>query len=652
MKSLNILAIFLLFLLVGTACKGETTPEPTTVSPTEAPTAAPTKNPTPLPTLSPTATPTVAADEIPVLELAPSAAITNIIWQWAEWTQIDPAAQALIPDPEQYAITFFSDGTLLVKADCNNGSGTYTADGMQMSITLNEMTSQACSETSQADTFLALLGQVNAFGMQDDKLALLLAENKGQIALVNGGEIDTAPPAADESACNPGIDPANVFVDTFKDAFGLPDDTFINCVAGTPYKQDDATGVAGLPDHIEINFNNPDPAAKTYRDPVIYIIPIADYIALWEQNNDLSVSETYTQVVQLLRVRPAPIPTADMPVLPFEQVHGTNDLASQYAYVDTDFGFGVRFVGRFAETPLPVSNDTPQMFYIFQGLSDDGAFYVSFFYPVRTDELPDSDAISDAERQQAGSDPAAYLEDKIADLNALSDTDWQPSLAALDATIASLKFPPPIQGPGLTDALWAWNELILPDGASLIQDADAYTLRFLPDNTVYITADCNTGLGEYTLDGNALTIQVGRLTRVVCGENSLSDQFLDYLSRVDSYELLPAYLGLDLAEDAGRLGFYIGSPIPENPDLPADAPIAEARETINVRSGPGTDYPSYGLANPGDRALIVGVSADGGWWVIDLPDYIAPDGRGWVSADYVTVSNAEGVPIVEPPPLP
>ena len=84
----------------------------------------------------------------------------------------------------------------------------------------------------------------------------------------------------------------------------------------------------------------------------------------------------------------------------------------------------------------------------------------------------------------------------------------------------------------------------------------------------------------------------------------------------------------------------------------ADAPTAEAIDTINVRSGPGVDYPSYGLAKKGDKALILGVSADGAWWVIELPTYVAPDGRGWVSAEYVTATNADNVAVIEAPPLP
>ncbi len=82
------------------------------------------------------------------------------------------------------------------------------------------------------------------------------------------------------------------------------------------------------------------------------------------------------------------------------------------------------------------------------------------------------------------------------------------------------------------------------------------------------------------------------------------------------------------------------------------SPSATALEPVNVRSGPGTNYPSYGVAAPGTQAEVIGVSPDGGWWVVSISIEYAPDGRGWVSADWVSVENAEGVPVIEPPPMP
>jgi uncharacterized protein YgiM (DUF1202 family) len=90
--------------------------------------------------------------------------------------------------------------------------------------------------------------------------------------------------------------------------------------------------------------------------------------------------------------------------------------------------------------------------------------------------------------------------------------------------------------------------------------------------------------------------------------------------------------------------------VPPTPET--GAPTVTAMGIVNVRSGPGVNYPRIGLLIDGQTANAIGRSADSAWWVIELPNYVAPDGRGWVSADYVTVSNAEDVPIIEAPPLP
>jgi uncharacterized protein YraI len=75
-------------------------------------------------------------------------------------------------------------------------------------------------------------------------------------------------------------------------------------------------------------------------------------------------------------------------------------------------------------------------------------------------------------------------------------------------------------------------------------------------------------------------------------------------------------------------------------------------EAVNIRSGPSTDYPVYGVAQPGQSAEIIGKSADSGWWAIKISTDYSPDGQAWVSATYTTAYNAENVPVLEAPPLP
>lgn len=83
-----------------------------------------------------------------------------------------------------------------------------------------------------------------------------------------------------------------------------------------------------------------------------------------------------------------------------------------------------------------------------------------------------------------------------------------------------------------------------------------------------------------------------------------------------------------------------------------DTPLATAIEPINVRGGPSTDYPSYGIAPRGATAVVIGKSVDGLWWVVQISTDIASDGRGWVASAYVQVENADDVPVIEAPPLP
>ena len=80
------------------------------------------------------------------------------------------------------------------------------------------------------------------------------------------------------------------------------------------------------------------------------------------------------------------------------------------------------------------------------------------------------------------------------------------------------------------------------------------------------------------------------------------------------------------------------------------APSVTANTNVNIRSGPGTQYPIIGVLGLEQTARVVGVSADGTWWAIDFPS--GNDGQGWVSGEFVSATNTETVPVLEAPPVP
>jgi heat shock protein HslJ len=70
--------------------------------------------------------------------------ITGIVWQWTAMQETLPASQSVVPDPENYTIVFNDDGTVAIKADCNQVSGDYTMDGNNLNISLGASTLMAC----------------------------------------------------------------------------------------------------------------------------------------------------------------------------------------------------------------------------------------------------------------------------------------------------------------------------------------------------------------------------------------------------------------------------------------------------------------------------------------------------------------------------
>ncbi len=81
--------------------------------------------------------------------------------------------------------------------------------------------------------------------------------------------------------------------------------------------------------------------------------------------------------------------------------------------------------------------------------------------------------------------------------------------------------------------------------------------------------------------------------------------------------------------------------------------ILTALVGLNVRTGPGLDYPVTGKLAAGESAAVVGKDAAGAWWQIDYPS--GGVGPGWVSADpqYSAVSNSGALAIAQaaaPPP--
>ncbi len=573
--------------------------------------------------------------------------IANTAWAWQDLVESDPAAQSVVPNPQNYTVGFRYDGTVDIQADCNRLSGTYELLGNDLAILLGPSTMAFCGEESLDQQFLALLNTVNTYARDGDRLELGTS-TAATMGFTDGGSLPGTV----------GIAPSQITLDTA----GVAESWQAYVVAERPYDASQPPGPTGLPEHIEVTFNGASPDAREPFDPVMFIIPVSAYEAMYAANDNDTITRIMNRIAQLTVELPEPLPTSGMPVLPLEQV-GTayNDLAVQVGRANAEAGSaskdGYRFASRWNQDANPVSNQGLR--YVYQGFTNDGAYLVSYWNPLRTDYLPESAAGVPQETLDAfNSDPAAHIAVQAENLNGLSAADWQPDLADLDALVASLGIEG-IVSSGVEDKTWAWTSRgPLGDDPAPIDNPAQYTVHYNVDGSFNYQADCNLGGGSYSVIGGfdgSIRHTLGPSTRAACLPESRSEEFLGAQAAANAFRLLPGGHQMQLTLPGGGdiLTFteaaFVDVDIPDAQPGATTATVT-APEGVFVRTGPGTNYPSLGVAAYGESGTVVGRGQDNQWWVVDAPN--VPSGTAWVSAANVAVENADDVPVVPAPALP
>ncbi|MGE5375847.1 MAG: META domain-containing protein [Bacteroidota bacterium] len=114
--------------------------------------------------------------------------ITATVWQWTAMQETAPASQSVVPDPQNYTITFKTDGTATIKADCNNVDAKYKANKKgKMTIKLGASTLMACGPNSQDTIYLDSLSKVESYAIVSGQLQLAFPNGGGKMDFKNGG---------------------------------------------------------------------------------------------------------------------------------------------------------------------------------------------------------------------------------------------------------------------------------------------------------------------------------------------------------------------------------------------------------------------------------------------------------------------------------
>jgi hypothetical protein len=126
-----------------------------------------------------------------------------------------------------------------------------------------------------------------------------------------------------------------------------------------------------------------------------------------------------------------------LPFLPW--TNSKQAFCAQAKVVEFGSGKGIRYLAYYAQDPSPALDS--KIFYTFQGISDDGQFYVAAFFPVQTDIFP-----TEPPACPRCSDPtydpfvewAAVLKEQLSELNAQAEDDFSPTLPMLDELVKSI----------------------------------------------------------------------------------------------------------------------------------------------------------------------------------------------------------------------
>ncbi|MBN2678584.1 MAG: hypothetical protein JXR32_11045 [Anaerolineaceae bacterium] len=168
---------------------------------------------------------------------------------------------------------------------------------------------------------------------------------------------------------------------------------------------------------------------KKFHNPVIMVFSVEEYISKNPNSN-----EVITKLQQYIANQPN-IPDESIPFLP--NWNAGQVIKAMPAFINFQNGKGIRYLTEYAQYAAPLNNY--DLFYTFQGITDDGKYYISAILPVTHPSLPADSNVGDAIQNQLYSDFDGYKREAVAALEAQPLDSFTPDLNQLDAMIQSFK---------------------------------------------------------------------------------------------------------------------------------------------------------------------------------------------------------------------
>lgn len=273
------------------------------------------------------------------------------------------------------------------------------------------------------DPFCCPTSRINAeFELKDDALEA-----------VNVTEIQTIPPRGSSE-----LSTASVTVDIT----GIADSIDGVLVPYQPIM--DGPSFSGTPEHLVYGFNGEmvDSFAPVY--PQLRVFPIEQYQAMYEENGITAINDYIAALQQQIADESTELPADMSQPLPFLPVfNAAQDLAANVEYVDFNNGNGFRFIAHYGQSAEAFLSG--QIFYAYQGVTNDGKYLVLFMYPLQTNLLPET--YEDVQQEVLdgiwdGTGFEEYRQSVVTTLDEATGDQFTPTLDALDAMMAGMTITP------------------------------------------------------------------------------------------------------------------------------------------------------------------------------------------------------------------
>jgi len=187
------------------------------------------------------------------------------------------------------------------------------------------------------------------------------------------------------------------------------------------------------PAYTKFTLQGYQPLHDKFFEPQIMVYPAQEFAQLHE-----GAAATISALEILLANPNNPLP-AQLPFLP--PYNASQVFTAQPQILQFQNGSGIRYLTQYAQYPATANNH--DLFYTFQGLTSDGAYYVTAILPANAaflapDEKPDSrvppDGIPFDQAKLEG-----YYASVVEKLNATAPDAFTPSLSTLDALVQSIR---------------------------------------------------------------------------------------------------------------------------------------------------------------------------------------------------------------------